>query len=619
MRTWIATGSLALLVLTVLVVALPARAAQTVVTLQASDLAVPVGGTLELTVAVSGSTVGDPTLSGLRNFDVVGTSSGSSIQIVNGSIAVSHTYSYQLVANRPGSNDVTAVVRTDGGRANSNTIHLSVLAAGAATPNRAQPPAAPPDLTGKPTTGGAAGAKPIFMRAVVRPESAVVGGLVIVEYYIYIRDDLNPQHFQLSEQPQFTGFVTRELISSNTLTFATQRIGAVNYHTALVRRWALFPVAAGPAQIGSLGLVLEVPRAGRRHGLGWDPFGDLDSFFGGRQQIEVKSEPVGITVAPVPTAGRPSDWNGAVGNWRITTSLDRTEAPVGEPVELRISVSGAGNADALQRPPLALGEGLRIYSESDKSNLVPGVDDLSGEHTFSVMLIATAPGEYTVPAIRLPFYDPEQRAYRVVETGVLSFKATGQASANQPRSLGVVSRESVELRGRDLRYSRGDRGSLRRRAAPLVASPILWVALGLWPLAVFGVVLYQARLGRLRSDRGTWRSRRATKEARRRLAQLKALIRQGDAIPFFSELHRAVLNFVADKLDAAAPGLSPEELSTLLRSRGVSDEAIAELFALWRAADEVRFAGKTAAAAEREAAYVKARNLLADLSRDLEK
>ncbi len=610
------TGSVLVLALLALALALPAHAQQrTVVTLQASDLSVPLGDSLQLSVSVSGSADGEPTLSGLKNFRVQGTSSGSSVQIINGSITVSHSYSYRLVAVSPGSNDVTAVVRAGNGRVSSNTLHLTVLPAGASPAQ--PPPTAPPDDSGKPVTDGAGGIKPIFMRTTVKPTSTVVGGPIIVEYYIYVRDDLNPRQYRIAEAPQFAGFVATELSASNTLTFVNTRVGNGTFNVAMVRRFALFPVAAGPATIGPLVLSIDLPRT-RRRGSSFDPFQDFDEFFGGQQRVEVRPDPVTVQVTPVPTAGRPSDWNGAVGDWMIEGALDRTEIPVGEPIELRLKVTGVGNVDTVERPPLALGENLRVYSQSDKSNVVPGIDNISAERTFSVMLIASAPGDYKIPPVRLSFYDPNRKAYRAVETAALSFKATGAAQANQPHSLGLVSRESVELRGRDLRYIRGNHASLRTRSAPLAGSVVLWIALGLWPVVVVGVVLYQARLGRLRSDRGTWRSRRALKEAHRRLAEVKKLLPAADAAQYYSELHRALLNFVADKLDAAAPGLSPEELTALLQSRGVDNTTIDTLFGLWRSADEVRFAGRAADAAERQAAYDRARDLLADLSRDLE-
>ena len=614
MKTPIAIGSLALLALA-LVAASPAYAQQpTVVTLQASDQAVSIGGALELVIAVSGPADGEPSLSGLQNFQVVGASTGSNVQIINGSITMSRSYTYQLLAKRPGAAEVTATIRAGNRRVNSNALRLTVLAPGAASPS-AGPPPTPPE----PAARGGQGAKPLFLQAVVKPDATVVNGMVIAEYYLYVREDISPRRIELTDAPQFTGFVAHELTTSNTLSFVDQRVGGTNYHVALVKRWALFPVSAGTATIGSLALSAQVPRSSHHRGFGFDPFGDLDQFMGGQQQVEIRSDPLNITVTPPPAAGRPAGWNGAVGDWRISATLDRAEAPVGEPIELRIKVAGAGNADAVPRPPLALSEGLRVYSESDKATVTPGVTDLTAEHNFSIMLIATTPGEYAIPPIRLPYYDPQQKLYRVTETPALSFKVTGQAQANQPRSLGVVSRESVELRGRDLRYIRGNHTSLRHRAAPLAASPFLWIALGLWPLAVAGLVLYQARVGRLRTDQGAWRSRRALKEARRRLAEVKTMVRDGDAARFYSELHRAVLNFMADKFDAAAPGLSPEELTALLRGRGVPDETINELFARWREADEVRFAGRDAAATERQTSYEKARDLLADLSRFLER
>lgn len=602
-----------LLVLALAWCALPADAAGKIeVTLQAGSPVVRVGEAVNLTVAVSGGGGKKPELAGLENFSVVASSSGRNVQIINGVITVAHTYTYRVVAQREGRNEITAFVKTRKGRVKSNPVQLTVVGQ-----SQAPPPAQAPGA-GRSARSREGAADPIFLRPVVKPKNPVVGSQVTIEYYLYIREGVRPKKYQLSDLPEFTGFVAHELATSNTLSFVQENVGGVNYQVALVKRWALFPVAAGEATIGSLGMVLEVPRRSTRRNFGWDPFEDLDQFFSFGRPMEVQSEPMKIAVKPLPKQGRPENWQGAVGSYRLTANLDRTELPVGEPLELHLVVSGEGNVDSVRRPEIRLDEGVRIYSENEQSSMVPGADTVGGEKTFMVILIAAKPGEHVIGPIELPFYNIDEGRYQIAKTEELKFTATGEALDLQAQAPGVLSRESVELRGRDLRYIRADKDRLRMRRRPLVASPAVWIALGLWPLLVLGLVLYQVRAGRLRADRRTWRSRRAMTEAKRRLAKLKRMTEQALPAAFYTELHGALMNFLADKLDAAAPGLDRKELAELLRRQEVGEESIERLLALWSEADRVRFAGEQADQAARKESYQKVRDLLADLSRQWE-
>jgi len=606
----IRTGSLLLIVLLALASAASAARDEVRLELEVQPRSVLVGDAVEIRIVVEGDRKAQPQLEGADAFRIVGSQSGSSVQIVNGVISIANSFTYTAVAQRAGTATLTAVLPLRGRALRSEPVSVLVAPTGQAppTPTPSGSVGAPTDAQGR--------VKPMFMRAVLSTAKPYVGEQLTVEYRVYIREGVQPRNFSLNEAPEFTGFVAHELVTSNRLNFEGVTIDDTPYRAATVKRYALFPVAPGEATIGSLGLQMTVARTGR--GRSWDPFEDFFDLSQGRT-VQTASPPVSVTALPLPTAERPADWREGVGSYAVRAQLDRTETAVGEPVELKIVVEGDGNVDSIPRPHLALDEAIRVYSEKAKPEIVAGLDKVSGAKTFEIILIASQPGEYEIPAIRVPFWDPKEKGYRVATTEPLRFTATGEAEAAQPSAPGVLSREAIELRGRDLRYIRGDRQTLRPAHAPWSARPAVWIALALWPLLVLGVTIYQLRVGRLRADRRSWRSRRALREARQRLTEARALLTKPEAAKFYAELHRAVLGFIADKLDAAAPGFSPDELTARLAGAGVSEESIAALRKLWREADHVRFAGQAADAKQRKDAFGRARDLLADLARELER
>ena len=147
-----------------------------------------------------------------------------------------------------------------------------------------------------------------------------------------------------------------------------------------------------------------------------------DDFFGrspfGSRLTVTKSRPVTAdvdvdttTVLPIPSDGKPRDYRGAVGRYRIITQADTKAVDAGDPVTLRIGVLGDGRMDLVQAPPL-----------SEVSELTTGFkveDPLAGfvqDYTkiFVTTIRPRSPDVTEIPPIPFSFFDPEKKAYETV-------------------------------------------------------------------------------------------------------------------------------------------------------------------------------------------------------------
>lgn len=618
MRTRTRTGSLiAAAVLVCLLTAAPVVAQGAKLRLSVQPTSVATGDTFQAIVAMEGKSGAAPELLGADGIEIVGTSTQSNVTFVNGQLSVNRQFVYTLLAQSAGRYTLVASARGRGRETRSNPVVVTVGNSAAAPPP--PPPAAAPAPSGPPDEQAVdVGGKMFAIQATIKPTDPVVGGQVIVEYYLYVRDNVDAEKYELNALPDFVGFTQHELPTSNTLNFTQQSIDGRLYQVAMIKRFAVFSAAAGEQTIGSLGMRIQYVKRGERRS-SRDPFdGMFPSFFRERSVTEVTSPPVKIDVRPLPAENRPADFAGAVGRMQIRAELDRIEIPVGEPFTMKIVVSGEGNIETMRRPTLPLDANIRVYSEKDRAEMTPNFDKVTGEKIFEEILIAAAPGEYEIPPVRLPYYDPTERQYKEAATVPLRIKVTGDAQQGNARQLTTLTREAVELRGKDLRYIRRDKQSVRQRQAALAASPVVFVLLGMWPVLVLGVIVYQLRRGRLRADRRSYRSRRAMKEAKLRLKTAQELLAGAEPAKFHAELHRAVIGFIADKLDASAPGLDRVALLSSLREKGIRPEPLDLLDRVWREADAVRFGGLTVDESARREALDNARRLLAQLGEELE-
>ncbi len=90
-------------------------------------------------------------------------------------------------------------------------------------------------------------------------------------------------------------------------------------------------------------------------------FGDMfdDPFFSdfGRQAVYegfvVPSNQPSLHVLALPAAGRPPDFSGLVGTYQISAEASPTDINVGDPITVKLRVSGTRYLDQVELPPLA--------------------------------------------------------------------------------------------------------------------------------------------------------------------------------------------------------------------------------------------------------------------------
>ncbi|MCY2961082.1 MAG: hypothetical protein NTY35_13055 [Planctomycetota bacterium] len=156
-------------------------------------------------------------------------------------------------------------------------------------------------------------------------------------------------------------------------------------------------------------LRLEGPRLHFAHGLGF-----TDDFVNGRTPTErcdafVAGRDLEIAVAPLPDAGRPPGFHGAVGNFQIEAQADW---PAGEPRRagrVVLTIQGDGDLADVLAPDAASFPGFGVLGVLD--------DRGHARRRLTFDLERRSPDARRIPAIPLSFFDPRPPGrYQVVET-----------------------------------------------------------------------------------------------------------------------------------------------------------------------------------------------------------
>ena len=374
-------------------------------------------------------------------------------------------------------------------------------------------PAVTLNVMGGTTGRGTPASQSYFVRLVVAKNSAYIGESIPAEVRVYFGWDVQAK-VEPSPVLNGDGFSQQKFTPPQTSValFDGEQYRVVTYKTAVAG------VKTGTVSIGPAEVTPSVVLPRRRRTALADPFFD-DPMSGLAQgpprQVTLDSEPVTVEIQPLPP-GKPPDFSGAIGQFKLEAQADPRKAATGDPVTRRLLLRGQGNFDRIEPPVLTDDTGLRTYPPAAKFTADDEVG-LSGLKSFEQVVIAES-ARTSLPGYRFNYFDPVSGLYQTLETPAAAVAITGATIAT-PTPAATVAASSTPTprpspapeRKRDLLYIRQDFGPPRTSAAFLP----LYRRVGFWEVQGAGACLL---LGLGASAR--WR-RRARDEVMRRRAELQ--------------------------------------------------------------------------------------------------
>ena len=380
--------------------------------------------------------VGDPvqlmvTVRGARGAEVPETLSVKGLQISlagrstqfemrNFKMSSTLTYTYLVVPQSEGEFTIPSFdVKIEGKTFRTQAMKLSV-SGGARVPqqmpgfpqNTAPMPSSPPPASAE--TG-----EPFFAELILSKKKVYVGEVVPVEFRFYFNSRIGGQ---VGERPNFGG----EGFTVQKFSNAVKREQVVNGANYVVFSFqsAITAVKSGTLEIPEATLEARLQLPGKSpQGLGdfFNNFPLPQGMFTDNRDVTLKTKAMQIEILPLPKDGRPEGFSGAVGKFAMEASVSPKKASAGEPVNLKVAVSGQGNFEGMGAPLLTGDEGWRSYPPSDKFQSTDAVG-FTGEKTFEFALIARQDQTRT-PGVRFSYFDPSTGKYAVLTQEPLEVNA----------------------------------------------------------------------------------------------------------------------------------------------------------------------------------------------------
>jgi tetratricopeptide (TPR) repeat protein len=562
---------------------------------EAADLGVTIEGTQDAAA---------PTLADVDGLHVRYVGPATQLSIVNGRSTAQVTHHFSVTATKPGTFTIGPItVESGGARYDAGSVTLEAAGAGAARAGAAGRDAA----GGAPLTLVLASPRTrAYLHEHVPATLTLTVGAVDVADVHY--PTLPGDGFAL--EPLRDPVQRREQRGQGT-------VQIVEFKSVLT------PLRSGDLTVGPATMELSVParRGGR------DPF--FDRFLGGdpfgaRRAVTLQSEPLHLEVLPLPDAGKPADFSGAVGRFTLRVEAGPRALEAGDPVTVTTTIEGDGNLEGAQAPMLAATDTLKTYPVQTMPQTAssPGTAARAegARAVFEQVVIPERAGAVTLAAPRFSYFDPEAGTYRTLTAApiVLDVQPPAQAAeAPVGAPAAAPARPSTpETLGRDIVFIKDTPGNLQPAGHRLYRSVTFW-ALQLVPLTIWAlIVVVDRRRLRLRADPRLARFSTAGRSARRAIAAAEATLQAGDRTAFYDRLVHAMREYLSAKLDLPPGAVTADSVVERARGRGVPAEVADGLGELFASCERVRFAPAGEVDGDMRQALARAESLVRALERE---
>lgn len=402
------------------------------------------------------------------------------------------------------------------------------------------------------------------------------GEQILASWYLYYQEQ--PYNLRLGMNPALADFNALEMESASQLSPVSKTLRGKQWNAAFIRSMALFPLKSGKLSIGALELRYE-RSTGQR------------DFFGMPilEEYPLRSEPVAVIVKPLPPDA-PTDFSGAVGQFSLTARLSRSEARVGESINLELEITGNGNPDYILEPKFDFPASFEVYPPEVKLEKEISAGRLVSHKRFNYVLVARQEGEFQIPEIGFRYFEPKSGRYQLAQSPSLKIKVY-PGSIAPPAGQASIKPSGTKIQT-DIRYLKLGLKEFPDQSAGVFAKGWFWLS-HLLGLVLMGLAFwYRAYQSRLLSDRGFARKQRAFKRFRKQLKKAHSLSLTQSYDQFASSLRHSLLEYFGDRFNQSPWGLLEEDMREIMAKEKIPEEISREFLELLQKLAQAQYAGK---------------------------
>ena len=548
---------------------------------------------IDFTMNADGDNFSPPSFEGFRI--VAGPSQQVSQSWVNGRSSFNKSYSYFLLPIQKGTLTIKqAAVEINGQIYKTNPIKINVTAA-------VQQPRDPNEESQVSADDA------IHLVAEISKGNPFVNEPITVVYKLYFSYNIGITNWRELNKPKYNDFWSQN-IDIKQLVAEEGKYNGEKYRCVVLRKTVLYPQKSGKLEIEPLSLDIDVQVPTNRR-----------NFFGQVQVVNdnkrVSAGSKTITVKPLPEAGKPIDFSGAVGRFNFSVTPSKTNLKNGESLDLKVVASGTGNLKLFTLPKPVVPNSLEMYDPVHNEKVNTPLSGMNGSISDSYTIIPQFKGKYPIKPMSFSYFDLSTGKYKTITSpeiliNVLDGPSTGDNTEVAPNS--GVAKMKVSA-GEQFQFIKLKTSLTAMNQKDFLGSTLFYVLTFLPLLIIPIIVLVKKKKEAIDGDVAGNKIRLSNKLAKKYLSEAKQQLDNKEM--FYVALEKAMHNFLKAKLKIETSEMSKDFIQELLLSRNGNVASVAAFIDLTKNCELARYAPASSVAIQQD--YDKAVTIISELEKQI--
>lgn len=404
---------------------------------------------------------------------------------------------------------------------------------------------------------------------------------VTVVYKLYVSPSISVTNYRPLDNPKYNNFWSQDIpVTKHTAQNGTYQ--GKPYRFVILKRVVLYPQKFGSLEIEPLSLEIFVDVPTNRR-----------DFFGGRIYTQTsKTVSAGrrtLNVKPLPEAGRPVNFGGAVGDFKFSVTASKKQLNASESLQAKVEVSGKGNLKLFQLPEPELPSALEVYEPEFDENVRTNSSGMEGKVADNYTIVPSFRGKYPIPSISFSYFNPKTSKYVTLNSEEINIEVMeGPVSSSSDNSVASsTNKQFVVATGKQFHFIKLSPNLTKIGTNYFFGSNsfylMLFAPLLLIPIAVFSFKKREA----IASDVAGNKIKRANRLAKKYLSTAKKEL--GNKEAFYVALEKGLHNYLKAKLKIEISEFSKEKITAILTEKKVTTENIDGFIGLLKNCEMARY------------------------------
>ena len=302
-----------------------------------------------------------------------------------------------------------------------------------------------------------------------------------------------------------------------------------------------------------------------------------ESFLGRRKErlVELETDPVPVMVKPLPPAGRPEHFSGAVGDFQFDVKYDTDKFGRDRLIMIDMRVSGTGNFDSVNAPHFVEKDGLELYD--------PDITRSGSGIIFKQAVYVSGKDITELPVIRFTFFNPERSEYITIDKGPyplaggdVPLSPRNALPAKHPAPEGIIAIKSHEK-------------GLHTVAAEMIPYEAVLLAAVVPVLFLISSIVLYYRFIFLKEDADLAVYIRANGKIKRWFKKCDSCLRDGNSAGFYESVFNIIQDYIGERFFMPPGTITEEDIISVFSIRPGLEETASKIISMLEYCYKARF------------------------------